>query len=182
MASSVGTEVKDKAGELASEMRTQTRDLTHEARDELRAKADAEARHLAASLQDVGRQLHAMAGAADEQSMPGEMARQLAGVADRFGQRLETQGFGGTVEELKRFARRKPGVYLLGAFALGAVAGRLARAASAEGISATSSPSGSSSQPMTGSNEEIDLRESASTGIPQPRFEGSPAMNTGAVR
>jgi hypothetical protein len=65
-----------------------------------------------------------------EGSQQGQLVRYARDGADRldgYARRLSTRGFDGSVEDLTAYARRRPGMFLAGAFAAGILAGRLAR-------------------------------------------------------
>lgn len=64
-----------------------------------------------------------------------DTAGRLADAADRvssFGSDLETRGLSAALSDLQSFARRRPGLFLLGALGGGFVAGRMARSAGAD--------------------------------------------------
>jgi hypothetical protein len=55
--------------------------------------------------------------------------------------RLEQRGPQGVMDDMSRFARRRPGLFLAGAVGAGFVAGRLVRASSGQAESTSVSPS-----------------------------------------
>ena len=68
-----------------------------------------------------------MADSADEGLAP-DLVRQASSAIGDLAGRLDYGGLDTLVADLKRFARNKPGTFLLGAAAAGVIAGRLARA------------------------------------------------------
>lgn len=127
----VATDARQQASKVASEATHQARDLAGEARHAVEDQARGQAHRLAETLDGIGGKLQALAhGDADQ-------AGELTDYADDLGQRLhgaaerlETKGLDGMVEEVQRFARRRPGMFLASAAAAGFLAGRLARGAS----------------------------------------------------
>ncbi len=53
---------------------------------------------------------------------------------------VQTRGIAGVLSDVQTFARRRPGAFLLGAAAVGVVAGRAVRAAKAEDPETTKPP------------------------------------------
>ena len=58
-----------------------------------------------------------------------DLGRQLADTAERAASKLDDGGVDAVMSDLKRFARRRPAVFLAGALGAGFVAGRLLKAA-----------------------------------------------------
>lgn len=108
--------------------------LVEETRTLLEEQATSQVQQLSTNLRRFSAETQALAEG--RPSEPGElpaylesMAGRLQGVADD----LDTRGVEGIVDDVKAFARRRPGVFLLGAAAVGFGAGRLIRAQSDEG-------------------------------------------------
>ncbi|HEY3723294.1 MAG TPA: hypothetical protein VGN59_08020 [Acidimicrobiia bacterium] len=115
------------AGELVGEMKEQARQVTDDARDEIQRQLDQQGRRLGESLGGASRQLHSMAEAGEPglvQDLTGQLADRLGRVADT----VDRGGVQAVAEDLRRFARRQPGVFLVGAIAVGFVGARLLRA------------------------------------------------------
>jgi vacuolar-type H+-ATPase subunit H len=139
-ATAVGSSAKAKAGEVGATAEKEARALAHDAsyeakrmvgetREQLRSQATQQTSRLAGTLRDVGSQLHEMAsadGAGD--GMVANATEQLAGTTTRLAERLDGGGFENAVEDVKRFARRRPGLFVLGAVGAGFAVGRLLKA------------------------------------------------------
>jgi hypothetical protein len=117
------------AKQVAAQAQSQTRNLVGEARDQLRSQAGDQQRHAVTNLRSLGQELGSMAGNSQQSGLAADLVRQAAdrthGVADWLDGRQPED----LLEELRRFARRRPGAFLLGALAVGVVAGRLTRGA-----------------------------------------------------
>jgi hypothetical protein len=138
-AAEVATTAKEQAGAVAEtskeELKTVARDAKEQARDvlgqsreQLRGQANEQARRLSETLTDVSRQLSGMArGESAPQGLVADVTNQLASSAEQLGQRLQTGGLEGALDDVKRFARQRPGVFLAAALGSGIVVGRLLR-------------------------------------------------------
>jgi len=84
----------------------------------------------------------------------------LAAQAQSAAERLEDRGVDGTLDDLRGYARRHPGMFLAGAFAIGVVGGRVLRNMDTEVLTNTTSRSSdSASQPQQ--LEGPDIRSQA---------------------
>ena len=119
--------VKDETKGVAREAQQQARTAVHQIQDDLRGRADAEASRFAETLHATGRQLSSMADAAGNGGVMPSIVREGASAVERLGTRLDQGGLDAVMVDVRRWARRSPGSFLLGAAALGFVAGRVAR-------------------------------------------------------
>jgi hypothetical protein len=91
------------------------------------------------------------------------MGRQLADTATRAADKLETGGVDATLADLKRFARRRPGLFLMGAMGAGFAVGRLLKAADTHSLMEAAHQSSDDSpvlrEPRSLVQPSIDLRE-----------------------
>ncbi len=131
-AKAVAGEAKAQARMTVDEARNQARNLAGQARQELLGQADSKAGQAAAGLQSVAGQLQAMADGRPAEA--GAMAGYAQQAADRVGavaERLQSGGAQGLVDDVSSFARRRPGLFLLGAVGAGFLVGRLVRSGKA---------------------------------------------------
>jgi len=138
-------EVRQEVGEITSELRQQARSVVDDTRSQLRDKADSQTASFADRLGGFASELQALSNGHPEQAETVRRYVDQAGsaVADVAGQ-LRTKNFAGLVEDVQRFARRRPGAFLAASVAAGFVAGRLVRSAKDESEADTSSgPNGS---------------------------------------
>jgi hypothetical protein len=119
----------EQAGQVVQEAKYQARNLVAEAREQATQQARAGQQNAADSLHGLAGELRQMADNGDRNGtatgFAGQAADRLGGIADWIGAREP----GDLVEEVRRFARRRPGAFLLGAAVAGVLAGRLTRGA-----------------------------------------------------
>ena len=139
----VASEARREASALASEAGAQARNLVDEARSALQDQAAERTDRAAGALGDLGGRLRALAEGNPDAA--GELRRYAADLGDRLdgvAERLSSRGFDGVVDDLQRFARRRPGVFLAAAAASGFAAGRLFRGAQAAASGGHGGPQG----------------------------------------
>jgi hypothetical protein len=117
---------------VAGEAKAQARTLLDQARTDVKAQADQQTDRIAEGLRGLAGQVQALLDGRTQEAGPlPDMARQATSQLEAFAGRLGDGGLDGVVDDVTRFARRKPGLFLAGAAALGFVGGRLLRGAQA---------------------------------------------------
>lgn len=133
---------KDQAGAVAGEALDEAKDLWEQTLAQVNEQAGSAAAKLGESVRSLADELFSLGdGTGDGQGPVADLARALAARGDDIADLLSRQGPDGVVQELRRYAGRSPGTFLLGALAAGVVAGRLTRGAKAAG------PDGDASAP-----------------------------------
>jgi hypothetical protein len=138
-ASELTNAAKEHAGAVVAEAKDQARNVVKDAQGELHAQAEQQARRVGQGLGEAGTQLRKMA----ERGEPGavtDLTRQLAGAFDRMSQRISDGGVSAIGDDLRGFARKQPGLFLLGAGVAGFVLTRAVRATGAASGSDTQAP------------------------------------------
>ena len=130
--------VKDKASDVTSDVREQTRRLASQTRDELVGQASQQKDRATNGLRSVSDELRGMAEHG-QSGLGAQLARHGADFTDQAADFLQQHEPGDLLDEVRGFARRKPGTFLLVAAAAGVVAGRLTRALAAGGTNTSSS-------------------------------------------
>ena len=109
------------------EARRQARDLVGEARDQVNGQVDVQHRNLVDNLHTLADELGRMSDASEQQGLASELVGQASerarGAAEFIGNRRP----GDLVDEVRSFARRRPGTFLVGALVAGVAVGRLTR-------------------------------------------------------
>ena len=139
IAEQITEEVKQQSKELASQVADETRSVTEVARSQghemvegvrssVRSEAQTQSDRLVQSLREVGGQLDDMAqGKAPTEGIALDAVRRVAAEVKSTAERLDDRGVDGTLDDLRGYARRHPGMFLAGAFAVGFVGGRMLR-------------------------------------------------------
>ena len=158
VASTAADGARDVAGEagaqakaVVGEAKQQFERLVSQGRVELRQQADQRNSQAVGQLRTLSEQLGALVHGQPEAAGP------LAGYASdlqyrvrRLAARMEQGGPQGVVDDITRFARRRPGAFLAGAAGVGFVVGRLARAGAASQQEDTTSTSAALGAPQNG--------------------------------
>lgn len=138
----VASVAAEEAQNVAGEATDQVRRLVEETREQARGQATAQRDRLVDTLRTFGEDLENMAAQGGSSGLAAEVARQAADRARSISTSLDGREPADLLEDLRGLARRRPGLFLLGALAAGVVAGRLARgAASSSGAHTSSQPS-----------------------------------------
>jgi hypothetical protein len=129
------------ARQVASEAKSQARSLLDEATTQVDEQSRAQKDRLAETVRTFSDDLDQMS--VQGSGMASEMARQVAERARSLSSQLESKEPRELLDDVRDFARRKPGTFLLGALAAGVVAGRLTRGAKeAQSNGGSSTPTG----------------------------------------
>ena len=118
---------KDQAREVATEATDRARDLAGEAREQVRQQTDQQRDRLAGTLHQLGDELRSMADQGQGPGIATELARQAGDRVHGIAGYVEQHQPGDVLDEIRDFARRRPGTFVLGALAAGVLAGRLTR-------------------------------------------------------
>jgi gas vesicle protein len=126
-----GTQVAQTAVEqaksVASEAQRQTRNLVGEAQGQVREQARTQQQRARDGLRSLGDELRSMASNSDQSGPATDLAHQAADRAHAVADWLEQREPGDLLDEVRQFARRRPGAFLLGALVAGVAAGRMTR-------------------------------------------------------
>jgi hypothetical protein len=128
----VVAEAASQVGQLGGQVQTQVKELLGRSQTEFTDRASEQTEAAAGQLHDVAGELQALVeGRPQDAPRVAGYVAQAAERVESYAGRLDRGGFSGVADDLGRFARRRPGAFLLGAIAAGFVAGRLARGAQA---------------------------------------------------
>jgi len=145
-AGDVAATAKDQALEVAQEAQRQARDLLGEFRQQLQQQTQAQRDRLVQLLREFEDELQNMVQAGGRNGTASEVVRQ---VADRLGGiRSYLEGGANPLDDVRSFARRRPGTFLFLAAAAGVLAGRATRGAAA-----------ARKQQQSGGRHAIDVRD-----------------------
>lgn len=123
---------KEQAGQVTAEATRQVKQLVGQAQTELSSQASTQQARAATGLHSVGDQLKAMATSSDQPGVATDLAHQAADKVHQVAGWLENKEPADLLEEVRSYARRRPGMFLAIALGAGLVAGRLVRGATTD--------------------------------------------------
>ena len=129
---------KSEATNVAEEAKYQARNLVDQTRSELRGQASSQKSAVAEKLKGWASELGSMASKADESGPMSDLAQEASRRVGEISHWLDTHEPGDLLDEVKRYARRRPVAFLAIAAAAGVVAGRVTRGAVAANTSVDS--------------------------------------------
>jgi hypothetical protein len=183
---------KEQAGEVAGEAMSQARTLVTEARQQLTSQGSAQQEKAASGLHSLADELTGMVnGQGSQNGLAAELATQASDRIRGVASWLESREPADLLTEVRRFARQRPGVFLLSAAAIGFVGGRMTRSIAAE--SSDSGPSYAGGQyattgvatgypaPTTLTEDPYDIPTAVDVPPVSPNASGysTPPMSTG---
>lgn len=125
----VASGAKDEARSVVHQARGQVSSLTDQTRDELRRQAEERGTQAAGQLRSFSDQLSALTDGRPDEA--GQLTKYLEDGRERvsaLASRLEEEGPQAVLDDVARFGRRRPALFLLGAAVAGVAVGRLIRA------------------------------------------------------
>jgi hypothetical protein len=137
-ASGVADTAKSEVSNVATEAKYQTRNLVDQTRSELQGQVTNQQSQLAARLNSWASELGSMASKSDDSGPMTDLAQEASRRVGELSHWLDNHEPRDVLDEVKRFARRRPGTFLALAAAAGVVAGRLTRGAVAANTSVDS--------------------------------------------
>jgi len=143
--SQVASTAADQAKQVAQETQRQAKDLLYQGRTQVKGQVVSQQQKAGQSLSSLAQELRALADGTS-QGAPGparDLLQQASSSVENFASMLQNREPADLLDEVRSFARRKPGLFLLGAAAAGVLAGRLTSGVKA--AHSSSSPSGTGS-------------------------------------
>jgi hypothetical protein len=139
---SVAETATEQTQQVAQEAGRQAKDLLKQTQSELSDQASAQQQRAAANLHALGDELGSMADRSEQDGVATDLVRQAAGRSHDVASWLDQREPGHVLDEVRNFARRRPGTFLVLAVGAGLLAGRLTR-----GIKEAASSDNDSNQP-----------------------------------
>ncbi|WP_416428120.1 hypothetical protein [Paenarthrobacter nicotinovorans] len=140
-ASGVVDTAKTEAGHVAREVEVNARQLLTQTKGELADQAQVQQQRVAEGLRSISDELSTMANSTQDGGVATDLVQQAAQRSSSVAQWLEGRDPGSLLDEVKGFARRKPGTFLLLAAGAGVLAGRLGRGMAGNASDAASAQS-----------------------------------------
>lgn len=120
---------KQQAGQVASDAKQQAQQLASQAKSQLSDQATSQRDKAAEGLRSLGSEFRTMAESSEQSGLGSQLARQGADLAEQAADFLSQREPTELIDEVRDFARRRPGGFLAGAALAGVVVGRLTRGA-----------------------------------------------------
>ena len=159
---------QDEAKQVAADVRDQARGLLTETRTQVEDQSRTQRDRLVETIRTFSDDLDGMAE--QRGGLASDAAREVATRARSFGERLDGREPTELLDELRAFARRRPGVFLAGSVIAGVVVGRFLRGSREAAQTGNQTSSLTSGYPgsqtgvqtagqVTGSTDEISLTQ-----------------------
>lgn len=123
----VAAVAKEQASTVTAEAGAHAKDLLHQARGEVTDQAGQQQQRLASGLRALAEELGSMANHSEQKGVASDLAQQASAKSHEIASWFDEREPGKIVEELRSFARQRPGAFLALAAGAGLVAGRLTR-------------------------------------------------------
>lgn len=170
----VGGVAAREAQSVAGDVKAQARNFLDDTRQQVSEQASVQRDRLVELLRSLSHDLRDMADHASDAGLARQLVHQGADRAERIGSSIDRREPADLLEDVRTFARRKPGVFLAGALVAGVVAGRFARGVKDSG------DSGSTGLPDDRSTEEhVPVPEPVTGPIDVPDSRETSAADTG---
>ena len=176
--SQVASTAADQAKTVAHETKRQAQDLLNQGRSQVRQQAVSQQQKAAQGLSSVAQELRGLANGSS-QGAPGparDLLEQASDKVDDFATWLQNREPADLLEEVRSFARRKPGAFLLGAALAGVLAGRLT-----SGVKAAHTDSGSSTGAASGGQHRQSAYPQTNYVDPVPSAGYTESFGSGTV-
>ncbi len=131
-AGEVADVTKNEVGKVAAETKKQAKDLLTDARSQLTEQAGEQQAKVAEGLRSISDELTQMATASDADGVATDLVRQAASRTGNVATWLDDRDPGSLLDEVRSYARRKPGTFIALAALAGILAGRLTRSVAAD--------------------------------------------------
>jgi hypothetical protein len=130
---------KEEAQNVAAAAKAQASSVLDDATRQVAEQSRAQRDRLVGTLHSFSSDLEQMSGQAEGSGLAADLVRQASERARSLGDHMDGREPVELLDDVRAFARRRPGTFLLGALAAGVVAGRLTRGAKAAKDGSTSS-------------------------------------------
>lgn len=166
----VAQSVSEQTKRVTDETGRQARNLLHEGRQQLTDQAREGQQKAARGLHTLADQLEDMSARSEGPGIGPEVINQAAGHARTVASWLDEREPGDLLDEVRDFARRKPGMFLAGAAVAGLLVGRLTRGV----VAAQQDDTSSRGEDRTPETEDVPAAQ------PQDYVAAPPSTMTGS--
>jgi hypothetical protein len=164
--SQVAGTAADQAKQVTQETKRQAQDLVQQGRSQLQEQVRGGQQKAGQGLSEIAQQLRIMVDGSDQTPTgpAADLVRQAGDKVEEIAGWLQDREPGDLVAEVRNFARRKPGVFMLGAAVAGIAAGRLTTGVVAAHKEENSSGNGGQQRTDTGSGYGTDAYATGTAG------------------
>ncbi len=181
--SQVASTAADQAKQVTYEAKNQAQALVQQGRSQVREQARTGQQKAGQGLSDIASQLRVMVEGGETPSGPAaDLVRQAGDKLEEIANWVQQREPGDLVEEVRRYARRRPGMFLIGAALAGVAAGRLTTgvvAAHKDSDSGSGQQLTGSSYPSTYATDTNYIADTPATGYASTGTVGYGAGTTG---
>jgi len=131
-ASEVAGTAKEQVGQVAGEAKNQVAALTSQAKKQVSEQATMQTMKAAEGVRGIADQLQALTRGEQAEGVAADVVKDISQRVQGLASKLESTEPQELLNEVRRFARNKPGMFLIGAMAAGFVGGRLVKGATAD--------------------------------------------------
>lgn len=142
---------KTEAASVAGEAKTQVKDLYAQTTSELKDQAAVQQQRVAEGLRSVGDELTSMVNTSENPGVAADLVQQVSTRVSDAAAWIGDRDPGSLLNEVKYYARRKPGTFIAIAALAGLAAGRLTRALAANAADEKEAAATSAPAPVTSS-------------------------------
>lgn len=171
----------DQAGQVAGEARRQATDLLEQGRGQATEQARAGQQKAAESLGALADELRSLTNGEGGSGPATDLLRQATDRVEGLAGHLRDREPGDLLEDVRRFARRRPGAFLVGAAVAGVLAGRLTTGVVAAHKEGTSPGSTTGTGTGTGTGTTTHDVTTGTGPLPGDRVQAPPAVVAPAV-
>lgn len=175
---------KEQAADVTHEVKSQASAVFSQAKQELASQAGDQHQRAASGLRALADELDSMVQGSDQNGVANDLARQASDRTREVASWLEVRQPGDVLDEVKSFARRRPGAFLVGAAVVGLVGGRLTRgiADQARHDGDESAPSDVTAAPYTSGQTPVGMSTMPPPPVvPDPTSSFSPGASSSPV-
>ncbi len=178
--SQVASTAADQAKNVVAETKHQAQSLVEQGRTQIRQQAVSQQQKAGQSLSSLAEQLRGMVdGSAPAPGPARDLLQQASSRVDEFATFLQNREPADLLDEVRSFARRRPGSFLLGAALAGVLAGRLTSGVKAAHTSSSGSSRGTSQLTSTLGTYGQGTYTQSDYVAPAPAYSGYEGTTTG---
>lgn len=166
----VAATTKQEAANVVAEAQDQAKSMLHTVTSEVKEQAGTQQQRVAGSLHSLAKELGGMASSSSESGPLTDLAHQASRKGGEIANWLEHREPSDVLEEVKRFARRRPVTFLLLCGAAGVLAGRVTRGAIASNTSLDSKDSAAPARALEAQHTTSAAGQYVSSAATPPTF------------